>query len=86
MYAALNVPKNTVALSRDGYPAKLSNRGRRALVREVTKKIDGHNDRAPVSLWRWESLKEGQPSLQHSNNQAFMVEWPDGSHSSVKGI
>ena len=27
---------------------------------------------------------EGQPSLQHSTNQAFMVEWPDGSHSSVK--
>ena len=49
--AALNVPKNTVAsiivkwkkigttktLSRAGRPAKLSNRGRRALAREVTK-------------------------------------------------
>jgi transposase len=50
--AALKVPKNTVAsivlkwkkfgttktLPRAGCPAKLSNRGRRALVREVTKK------------------------------------------------
>ena len=49
--AALNVPKNTVAsiilkwkkfrttktLPRAGSPAKLSNRGRRALVREVPK-------------------------------------------------
>uniref|UniRef100_A0AAZ3QVG0 Sleeping Beauty transposase HTH domain-containing protein n=1 Tax=Oncorhynchus tshawytscha TaxID=74940 RepID=A0AAZ3QVG0_ONCTS len=51
MSAALKVPKNTVAsiilkwkkfgttktLPRAGRPAKLSNRGRRALVREVTK-------------------------------------------------
>jgi hypothetical protein len=25
-------------------------------------------------------------SLQHFTNQAFMVEWPDGSHSSVKAL
>ena len=51
MYAALKVPKNTVAsiilkwkmfgttktFPRAGSPAKLSNRGRRALIREVTK-------------------------------------------------
>ena len=51
LIAALNVPKNTVAsiilkwkkfgttktLHRADRPAKLSNRGRRALVREVTK-------------------------------------------------
>ena len=51
MSVALKVPKNTVAsiilkwkkfgntksLPRAGSPAKLSNRGRRALVREVTK-------------------------------------------------
>jgi hypothetical protein len=37
-----------------------------------------------VPLWRWENLPEGQPSLQHSTNQAFMVERPDRSHSSVK--
>uniref|UniRef100_A0AAZ3RD84 Uncharacterized protein n=1 Tax=Oncorhynchus tshawytscha TaxID=74940 RepID=A0AAZ3RD84_ONCTS len=35
-------------------------------------------------MWRWENHPEEQPSLQHSNNKAFMVEWPDGSHSSVK--
>ena len=28
---------------------------------------------------------EGQPSLQQSNNQVWLVEWPDRSHSSVKG-
>ena len=50
MSAALKVPKNTVAsitlkwkfgttmtLPRAGLPTKLSNQGRRALVREVTK-------------------------------------------------
>ena len=37
-----------------------------------------------IILWGWEHLLEGHPSLQHSTNQAFMVEWPDGSHSSVK--
>ena len=41
------------------------------------------NSRVP--LWRWEKLPEGQPSLQQSINQAFLSEWPDGSHSSVKG-
>ncbi|CDQ72591.1 unnamed protein product [Oncorhynchus mykiss] len=73
MSASLKVPKNIVAsinpkwktLPRAGRPAKLSNRGRRALVRE--------------------NLPEGQPSLQHSTNQTFMLEWPDESHSSVKG-
>ncbi|CDQ90257.1 unnamed protein product [Oncorhynchus mykiss] len=63
-------PKNTVAsiipntLLRAGCRAKLSNRGRRALVRE--------------------NLPEGQPSLQHSTTQAFMLERQGGSHSSVK--
>jgi len=33
---------------------------------------------------RPENLPEEQPSLQLSTNQACMVEWPDGSHSSVK--
>jgi hypothetical protein len=91
---ALKVPKNTVAASilqwknfgttktllRAGRQAKLSNQGRIALSREVTK-----NPMVRVPLWRWENLPEGQPSLQHSTNQAFMVEWPDGSHSLVKG-
>jgi hypothetical protein len=53
MSAALKIPKNTVAsiilklkkfgttktLPRVGHPAKLSNRGRRALGREVTKNL-----------------------------------------------
>ena len=41
IYAALKVPKNTVAfiILRPGHQAKLSNRGRRALVREVTKNL-----------------------------------------------
>ena len=29
--------------------------------------------RSRVPLWSWENLLEGQPSLQHSTNQAFMV-------------
>ena len=28
-----------------------------------------------ISSMRRENLPEGQPSLQHSTNQAFMVEW-----------
>ena len=63
-------------------PAKLNNRGRRALVKEVTK------NPMFTPLWRWENHPEGQTSMQHSIRhlcQAFMVEWADGSHSSVKG-
>ena len=97
--AALKVPKNTVAsitpkqkkfgatktLPRAGHPTKLSTRWKRALVREVTKNLTVTDWASRVPLWRWENLPEGQPSLQHSTNQALMVEWPDGSHSSVKG-
>ena len=93
--AALKVPNNTVAsiilqwkkfgtpksLPRAGRPAKQS--GEKGLGQGGDQEPDGHSDRAP--LWRWENLPEGQPSLQRSTNQAFMVEWPDGSHSSVKG-
>jgi hypothetical protein len=77
--AALKVPKDTVAsilkwkkfgttktLPKAVRLAKMSNRGIRALAREVTKN-------PMISLWRWENLPEGQPSLQHSTNQAFMV-------------
>ena len=63
MSAALKIPKNTVAsiilkwkkfgttktLPGAGCPAKLSNRGRRAWVREVTKN-PRFNDRAPEFL------------------------------------
>ncbi|KAK3565349.1 hypothetical protein QTP86_007138 [Hemibagrus guttatus] len=91
--AALKFPMSTVAsiirkwkkfgttrtLPRAGHPAKLSDRGRRALVREVTKNLK-------VTLKQLlENLPEEQPSLQHFTNQACMVEWPEESHSSVKG-
>uniref|UniRef100_A0AAZ3NT00 Sleeping Beauty transposase HTH domain-containing protein n=1 Tax=Oncorhynchus tshawytscha TaxID=74940 RepID=A0AAZ3NT00_ONCTS len=99
MSAALKVPKNTVAsiilkwkkfgttktLPRAGHLAKWSNMGRRALVREVTKNL-------MVTLTELQeflcgdgkTFQKDKPYLQHSTNQAFMVEWPDGSHS-VKG-
>ena len=41
--------------------------------------------RSRVPLWRQENLTEGQPSVQHSANQAFIVEWSDGSDSLLKG-
>ena len=71
----------TKTLPRAGRLAKLSNWGRRALVREVTKN-------PMVTLTEFQSSSEemgGQPSLQHSTNQAFIVECPGGSHCSVKG-
>jgi hypothetical protein len=93
-FCSIKGPKNTEAsiilqwkkfgttktLPRAGHPAKLSNRGRR--VREVAK-----NPMATLTELQSSSLDlpEGQPSLQHSTNQAFMVECPNGSHSSVKG-
>ncbi len=99
--AAFKVPNSTVAsiilkwktfgttrtLPRAGRPAKLSYRGRRALVREVKK-----NTRTQRSLWlssrdafgRWEKIVESQPSLQPSTSRVFMAEWPDGSLSSVQ--
>jgi hypothetical protein len=86
--AALKVPQNTMAsiilkwkkfgttktLPRACRPAKLSFRGRRALVREVTKNpmitlTELQSSRVP--LWRWENLPEGQPFLQYSTNKAF---------------
>ncbi|KAL0162276.1 hypothetical protein M9458_041672, partial [Cirrhinus mrigala] len=78
--AALKVPKSTVAsiilkwktfgttrtLPRAGRPAKLSYRGRRALVREVKK-----NPKVTVAeLQRCKS----QPSLQPSTSQGFMAD------------
>jgi hypothetical protein len=82
---ALKVPKNIVASiilkERNLEPprlflklaAKPTNRGRRALVREVTKNPMVTLQSSRVPLWRWENLPEGQPSMQHSTNQAFMV-------------
>ena len=68
----------TKTLPRAGRPGKLSNRGRRA----VTK-----NPMVTLTELQSSSVEMGEPSrrtLQHSTNQAFMVEWPDGRHSSVK--
>jgi hypothetical protein len=62
--------------------AKLSNQGRRALVREVTK-----NPMVTLKELQSFSVEMGEPSRKTtiSAAQAFMVEWPDGSHTSVKG-
>jgi hypothetical protein len=85
--AALKVPKNTVAsivlkwkkfgttktLSRAGQLAKLSNRGRRSLVREVTKN--------PMITLTEFLCGDGRTFQQDNHlcsttpNQAFMVEW-----------
>jgi hypothetical protein len=60
-------------------------RGRRAMVREVTKN-PMVTDRAPEFL-----CGDGRIFLKDNHlcstppNQAFKVEWPDRSHSSVKG-
>ena len=48
--------------------------GKKGLGQGGAQEPDGHK----VPLWRWENLAEGQSFLQHSTNQAFMVEWPDG--------
>jgi hypothetical protein len=98
MSAALKVPKNRVysivlkwkkfgttkTLPRAGHPAKLSNQGEKGLCQ-------GGDQEPMITLTELQSspvamgnLPEGQPSLQHFTNQAFMVEWPDQSHSSEK--
>ena len=69
---------------RVGSPAKLSDQGRKGLSQGGDQESDGHSDSAPA-LWRGDNLPEEKTSLQHSTNQACMAEWPDGSHSSVKG-
>ena len=92
--ASLKVPKNTVASiipkwekfgttkthPRAGKPSKLNNRGRRALVREVTK-----NQIVTPTELQSSSVEMGEPSrrttISAALNQAFMLEWSDGSHS-----
>ena len=84
--AALKFPKNTVApiipkgkkfgstktLPRAGRLAKLSNRGRRALVRENPMVTLTELQSSSVEMV---VLLEVSPILQHATNQAFMVEW-----------
>jgi hypothetical protein len=95
----LKVPKNTVAsiipkwkefgntktLPRAGRLAKLSNQGRRALVREAT-----NNPMVTLTKLQISSVEMGEPSRRTTisaalTNQAFMLEWRDESNSSVKG-
>ena len=52
------------------------------MVREVTKNPMVTMTELQTSSVEMGEPSRGQPSLQHSTNQAFMVEWPDGSHSS----
>jgi hypothetical protein len=91
MSATLKVPKNTVAsiilkwkkfgttksLPGAGRPAKISSWGRRALVRELTK----NPMIAPEFL-----CGDGR-TFQKDNHLCSTPfhQWPDGSHSSVKG-
>ena len=78
--AALKVPKNTVTsiiikwqkfgttktLPRAGRPAKLSNRGRRALVREVTK-----NPMVTLTELQSSSVDMGEPSRRTTFSAAL---------------
>ena len=73
MSAALKVPKNTVAsiiiiiiIPRAGFPAKLSNRGRRALVREVTK-----NPMFTLTELQTSSVEMGEPSRRTTISAAL---------------
>ncbi|XP_067282810.1 uncharacterized protein [Pseudorasbora parva] len=73
----------TRTLPRGGRPAKLSNRGRRVLVSEVTKiSMVTMTELQRFSDKREENLPQEQPSLQHATNQACMVEWPGSTSSS----
>ncbi len=64
--------------------AKLSNRRRRVLVREVIKTLLVTLFELHDLIWRWEKLIEGQTSLRHSTNLGLMAKWPNSSFSSVK--
>ena len=91
MSAALKVPKNRVAsiilkwkkfgtiktLLRAVHLAKLSIRGRRALVREATK-----NPMVTLTELQSSSVEMEEPSRRTTISAA--LEWSDGSHSSVK--
>ncbi len=95
--AALKVPKSTVAsiilkwktfgttrtLPRAGRPAKLSYRGRRALVREVKKNPKITVAELQRCIREMGEVVESHP-LQPSTSRGFMAEWPDGSLSSVQ--
>jgi len=95
--AALKVPKSTVAsiilkwktfgmtrtLPRAGFPAKLSYRARRALVREVK-----NNPKITVAKLQRCSREMGEScsksTITAAIHQGFMAVWLDGSLSSVQ--
>ena len=98
--AALKVPKSTAAsiilkwkkfgttrtLPRPGRPAKLSIRGRRALVREVKK-----SPNITMAELQRCSREMGENSTKSTITAAlhhlgFMAEWPNGSLFSVQDI
>ncbi len=59
--------------------AKLSNRRRRVLVREVIKTLMVTLVELHDLIWRWEKLIEEKTSLQHSTNLGLMAKWPNSS-------
>uniref|UniRef100_A0A9J7Z1X3 Transposase Tc1-like domain-containing protein n=1 Tax=Cyprinus carpio carpio TaxID=630221 RepID=A0A9J7Z1X3_CYPCA len=74
----------TRTLPRAGRPAKLSYRGRRALVREVKK-----NPKITVAELQRCSREMGESCRKSTitaalHQSGFMAEWPDGSLSSVQ--
>ena len=95
-----NVPKNIVAsiilkwkkfgtpetLVRAAPPGRAGGAGEQGLGQGGDQEPDGHSDRAPEFLCGdRKTLQKDNQSMQHSTNQAFIVEWPVGRHSSVKG-
>ena len=97
--AAFKVPKNTVAsiilkwkkfgtktLPRAGHPAKLSNQGEKGLVQGGDQEPDSHTYRAPEFMCGdGRTFQKDKHLCSTPPNQALTVEWPDGSHCSVKG-
>ena len=72
-----------MTLPRAGCPSKLSDQGRKALVREVT-----NNLMVTLTELQGSSVERGEPYRRTTiaaTNQACMIEWPDGNHSLVKG-
>ena len=74
----------TRTLPRAGHPARLSNRGRRAVVREVTKNL-----MVTLAEFQRSCVEMGETSrrttiTQYSTDLGFMAEWPDGSLFSIK--
>ena len=98
MYAALKVPMSTVAsiickwkkfgttrtLLRVGLLAKLSDQGRRTLVREVTKN-PMVTDRAPALLCEDKRIFQKDNHLCSTPPIRLLWYGPDRSHSSVEG-